>query len=227
MDEKYIGIEILKTMEKAVVYNDSLAELATKYINNKDFVLDFGAGIGTISNILRNKGYNVSCLETNVEETNILKEKGYTVFSDVCKISDNSVDCIVSYNVFEHINDDKTTMKQLHRILKKNGILFVFVPAIQKLYSSFDKRLGHIRRYEKKDFINLLNYAGFEIKEWSFFDSLGYFTALIYKLFNKSGELTDNQVIYYDKFVFPLSKLLDNFLNRKIGKNIYAVAYKA
>ena len=230
MEESYIGIEILKIMEFAKCYNNALANLAVKAITTTDKkslkILDFGAGIGTISEILRGNGIDAICLETNKEEINILKSKGFKVYSDINQFSDNSLDNIASYNVFEHIENDKEILKQVYNKLKKDGKLFIFVPAYQKLYSEFDKRLGHFRRYEKEEFLSLVQSAGFKIKEWHYFDSFGYFLALAYRHIKNDGNLSKNQVKVFDKIVFPLSKIFDSLFKNYFGKNIYAIAVK-
>ncbi len=89
MEESYIGINILKIMESANIYNRILVRLATKELKNDLNVLDFGAGLGTLSDIFKLKGYDVSCLETNIEETNILRSKGFKVYSDINSFPDN------------------------------------------------------------------------------------------------------------------------------------------
>ena len=231
MEESYIGIEILRIMENATHYNKTLADLAATSIKSNQSkdnikILDFGAGIGTISDIFKSKGLDVSCLETNKEEIDILTSKGFKVYSDINQFSDNSLDNIATYNVFEHIQNNKEVLKQVYNKLKKDGKLFIFVPAHQKLYSEFDKRLGHFRRYERDEFLSLVQSAGFKIKEWHFFDSFGYLLALVYRFINKNGSIKKNQIKIFDKVVFPFSKIFDNLFRNYFGKNIYAVAEK-
>lgn len=226
MEESYIGINVLRVMEHAKRYNESLVDLAANNISPDQKVLDFGAGIGTLSEIFRNKGFDVSCIETNIEETNILQSKGFKVYSDINSFEDNSLDNVVTYNVYEHIENDKDILKQVYNKLKKDGKLFIFVPAFQKLYSKFDESLGHVRRYEQEDFFSLLQSANFKIKEWHYFDSIGYLTALMYKHINNKGNINKKQVIIYDKIILPLSKICDHYFDKKFGKNIYAIATK-
>ena len=47
--------------------------------------------------------------------------------------------------------------------LKKNGHLIVNVPSINMLYSKYDKAVGHIRRYNKFDFIKIKKELKFKI----------------------------------------------------------------
>ena len=226
MEESYIGIEVLKVMENARLYNKALVNLVSKNFKKGQKILDFGAGIGTLSEIFRLKGFEVDCIENNFEETNILKSKGFKVFSDINEFPDESIDNIVAYNVFEHILEDEEVLKQIYPKVKKDGKLLIFVPAFQSLYSNFDKNLGHVRRYEQNDFLSLIQNVGFKIKEWRYFDSLGYLSALSYRKVSNNGNVTKKQVLIYDKIIFPLSMAFDLFFNKFFGKNIYAIAIK-
>ena len=90
-------------------------------------------------------------------------------------------DYIICLHVLEHIEDDVKAMKELFRVLKKNGILFLMVPFSLTIKSSIEdkkikspnereKKFGqadHIRIYSKKDFLERLNKSGFKISEES------------------------------------------------------------
>ena len=41
--------------------------------------------------------------------------------------------------------------------LKKGGIAIINVPAVNLLYSKYDKLIGHIKRYKKQDLIQIIN----------------------------------------------------------------------
>ena len=65
----------------------------------------------------------------------------------VTEINDN-FDSIMYMNVLEHIEKDKEEINNSLKILNKNGMLIILVPAHQKLFSKFDKEIGHFRRYD-------------------------------------------------------------------------------
>ena len=55
-------------------------------------------------------------------------------------------------HVLEHIQNDVGEIKEVFKKLNRNGHLIIMVPAHQKLYSKFDKSIGHYRRYEREFF---------------------------------------------------------------------------
>ena len=51
---------------------------------------------------------------------------------------ENSFDFILCNHVLEHINDDKKAMKELYRVLNKNGTAILQVPINQKSSKTFE-----------------------------------------------------------------------------------------
>ena len=67
--------------------------------------------------------------------------------------------------------------------LKKNGILFLFLPAKMLLWSGMDEAVGHYRRYEFREIKIKCEKAGFNIKKIHYVDSIGFFASLAIKIF--------------------------------------------
>src|SRR5689334_21663708 len=98
----------------------------------------------------------------------------------------------------------------MHRKLKKGGRLLVYVPAFQILFSSMDRKVGHVRRYTRQDLAEKVTAAGFRVVDNSYVDSIGFFVTLLYKLIGSdSGDINRKALIIYDRVLFPLSRLLD------------------
>jgi SAM-dependent methyltransferase len=81
-----------------------------------------------------------------------------------CPLPDACVDGITCLNVLEHIDDDASAMRHMHRILKPSGILHVEVPAGPALYDIYDEHLMHHRRYRRTELLNLAIQAGFKVR---------------------------------------------------------------
>jgi SAM-dependent methyltransferase len=134
-----------------------------------------------------------------------LKNINYTTFDlnspladikgDICNLpfKENSFDFILCNHVLEHINDDKKAMKELYRVLNKNGTAILQVPINQKSSKTFEdssivdkkeriEKFGqydHIRLYGL-DYFKKLESFGFKV------DPLKY-----------SKEFTKSEIIKY------------------------------
>jgi SAM-dependent methyltransferase len=67
----------------------------------------------------------------------------------------NTIDFISALDVLEHIYEDQLAVSEMSRILKKNGLIVITVPHRMKYYTYQDKLIGHYRRYEIDEIINL------------------------------------------------------------------------
>lgn len=149
-----------------------------KYLRRNLKVLDIGCGAGTIDFYLANKVYDIigvdisekavkSCIQTarNLGLRNVKFQK---VFFPKERIR-GKFDFIIFTEVMEHLEDDRLALKEIHKLLKPNGILLLSTPSINAplhklgLTKKFDKEVGHIRRYDSKQLIRLLNFSGFKI----------------------------------------------------------------
>jgi len=140
---------------------------------------------------------------------------------------DCGFDLIYSINVLEHIGDDLAVLRSLYKRLKDGGRLKILVPAFKILYGRMDAHVGHVRRYSRGALRALLKEAGFEAVELRYFDSIGFFASLLYKLIGGRGDIDPADVLRYDGYVFPLSAMLDEAVfKRALGKNLMAVAVK-
>lgn len=77
-------------------------------------------------------------------------------------------DVIVLFDVLEHIENTKPFIEALLYHLKPGGHLLVNVPALQPLYSVYDKVQGHCRRYNKESLASEFKDFPMEIKQVSY-----------------------------------------------------------
>lgn len=221
----YSGKDNLDVMEVAVNYNRYLYEFTEKFLKPFVHVMDFGAGNGFFAAQF-SKNHQVYGIETDAELQKAIQRKGLPVFTDLADFC-IPVEAVYSFNVLEHIDDDVAVMHLLQQKIQPSGIFVIYVPAFEMLYSSMDKKVGHFRRYRKKDLKNKLQQAGFEVIDARYVDSLGFFASLIYKwLGNKKGDIHLASLYAYDRFLFPVSLLLDKIVCNSFGKNLFVVARK-
>ncbi len=219
---KYEGTDTLENLKEAVNYNLSLASLVKKNATDGE-ILDFGAGIGTFPDLIDLKSRS-TCLEIDPTQADILRSKGHTVTNSISK---EKYDFIYSLNVLEHIKDDKLQVEKLINGLRPKGKLLIFVPAFNYLFSSLDKKVGHFRRYNAKSLKNLFIEMDVEIEKVHYFDTIGFFFALFFKLLRlDSSNVNKRNITIFDKFFFPLNKKLDPIFSRLFGKNVYILVKK-
>jgi SAM-dependent methyltransferase len=224
----YSGKETLELMNLARNYNKEI----TKKIHrnapklNDMSVFDFGAGSGLFTQIWGSyKTVDIKAIELDSEQATAIEKKGISVIS-LDKIPDNSADYIYSINVLEHIEDDRSIIAKIFRKLKPGGHFYTYVPAHNFLWTQMDDHVGHVRRYSLPELNNKLKDVGFDLVTSTYADSMGVLVTLIFKLLSGNGaRLSRTNIIIFDRFIFPLSKLFDTFGASKIlGKNISLLA---
>ena len=223
----YTGTDNLLVMADANNYNKYLLSLVLYQAKKNEHIVDFGAGIGTFARELSRKGYQVHCIEPDPKQADIIRDAGLPVTTSLAEIEDCSIDYLYTLNVLEHIADDLMMLRQWHQKLKPGGKILVYVPAFQMLYSSMDRKVGHFRRYTKQTLTKKLVEAQFHDMEGSYVDSLGFFATLLFKYIgDDTGALNRRALIFYDRIIFPCSKIFDYLLNSFFGKNVFMVATK-
>ena len=221
----YTGLDVLETLGGATNYNKLLLDLILQAARGRRRMLDFGAGIGTFSKLLRKKGVDVVCVETDPHLADALIRDGFPTFTDLNQMPDASFEFIFTLNVLEHIEDDRAVLCRIGEKLKKGGRLLVYVPAFQCLWTSLDEKIKHYRRYRRSTLERLARSSGLSILETRYADSLGFFAALAFKILgNKQGDLSTRAVKFYDRYVVPPSRKLDVLFCRLLGKNVYLIA---
>lgn len=153
--------------------------------------LDVGCGAGELAcTIAQNgkKGLGTDFSEKAIAVANSLKHKrGISdenlrfLVGDGLEKSRGSYDLVICCEVLEHVEDDK---KLLTKLVDKSGrYLLISVPAKMRLYDESDESVGHFRRYEKDELVNLLGSVNLEILQLI---NYGYPTTNVVRLFRKS-----------------------------------------
>jgi hypothetical protein len=193
-------------------------------------MVDFGAGLGNLSQLFLNKyGIKPICIEVDPELQKVLSDKGFSVASQLSEVEGQITNLFTS-NVLEHINDDLAILKEIYLNMARNGRLAIYVPALNFIYSELDTKAGHFRRYGRQELIKKVLASGFEVEKCFYNDSLGVIASLALKVFgyrNKVGLGDGRSLIVYDRFVYPMSQFFDALGMRYVsGKNLYLFAVK-
>ena len=227
MTDFYEGVHNLEVLRQARNYNAHLLSIVLGSRRDAQVVLDFGAGIGTFAVGCRAAGMNVACIEPDHSLRLRLDQLGFETYKTLDHVSSESVDYIYTLNVLEHIDDDAEILVQLYERLRPGGKLMVYVPAFPCLYSSMDKLVGHRRRYTRSGLVTLVRETGFHVDRAEYVDSLGFIATLVYKWFgNGEGNVDQQGLLLFDRYIFPVSLLLDRVSRRLFGKNVLVCAHR-
>lgn len=226
MSSAYAGVDNLEIMAEAVRYNGYLsAQLQAVLPEPGEAVMDFGAGSGTFAVPLQERGVPVTCVEPDADLGRRLRERGMHVVRSLDEAPLAAFKLIYSLNVLEHIEDDRGALARLRAHLVPGGLLFLYVPAFQLLYSSMDRKVGHFRRYRRGDVLAMLTESGYVPLTARYVDSLGFLAALAYRLLgSRDGSINRRALAFYDQWLFPLSMMLDRVVGRWFGKNLLVIA---
>lgn len=209
-------------------YNASIAEMILRHGAGAKCVMDFGAGIGTLSDLVRVHGFAPLCLEPDAGQRGELRRRGFQTVAELEGVADESLDYIYSSNVLEHIEDDVQALRDLYRKLQPGGRLFLYVPAFPSLFSSLDTIAGHYRRYVRETLGERLRAARFEVEDLYYADFFGYFaTALFKRVANNMSNANPLTLKIYDRVLFPIGRLVERVIRVPVGKNVVGVATKA
>ncbi len=141
--------------------------IAQDYVHGN--VLEVGCGEGRGIEMLLNKSARFTAVDKIEEALQVLRKKFPTAkflsmnIPPFAELEDSEYDCVVSFQVIEHIENDVLYLKEIHRVLKPGGIALLTTPN-RKL--SLSRNPWHIREYlaqELKDLAALI-FSNVEIK---------------------------------------------------------------
>ena len=128
------------------------------------------AGIGSARNLLafQELGYHVTGLDIAPEAVDRGHQCGLHDIRqhDVCSpwpIEGESSRVAVMLDVLEHVADPVQVLRYAAATLEPGGGLVITVPAYPQLYGDWDRRLGHVRRYTRRQFRSQAAEAGLSV----------------------------------------------------------------
>lgn len=196
-------------------------------------VLEVGAGIGSNTPYL-DSGDNgrwvclepdaelASQLTTNLERSG--KKRTYETITGTLQDLDSNLrfDTILYIDVLEHIEDDRAELANAASRLEVGGRIIVLSPAHQMLFTPFDAAIGHFRRYNRQ-MLRRISPPDLLLDRLFYLDSAGLVLSGANLLLLRQSMPTTSQLRVWDKFVIPISRVLDRFLFNSVGKSIVGV----
>jgi 2-polyprenyl-3-methyl-5-hydroxy-6-metoxy-1,4-benzoquinol methylase len=153
----------------------SKLRLIKKYHKSGE-LLDLGCGLGYFLNgVITDGTFSATGVDVSDEALAYVKKKFNIIGFDetyLDKFEPNMFDVITLWHVLEHVYDLKARLKQLKRILKPNGTMFIAVPNsaswdakhYKKYWDGYDVP-RHIHHFSRESFVKLFEENGFKIEK--------------------------------------------------------------
>ncbi len=151
-------------------------------------ILNVGVATGASSQMLMKYGevtsveYDQDCCEF---VSDVLKTKVYNNSITELPFEDGSFDLVCAFDVIEHVADHQLAVKEMNRVCKSGGHLYVTVPAFMSLWSKHDVINHHERRYRRKELLNLYKELPGKSVYSSYFNSLLFPLIYIFRQFSR------------------------------------------
>ncbi len=146
------------------------------------------------------------------------------------QVGEQAYQTAVCLNVLEHLEDDLAALRSLHACLQPGGRLALVVPAHPALYGPMDRMAGHFRRYTRAALRRQLETAGFHVLALRYINPLGglgwWVNARCFRPKHLSDPAINRQILWFDKYVQPLSRRLTPLTQRLFGQSVWAVGQR-
>lgn len=208
--------------------------------NKKMVILDAGCGTGAMLLELQKLG-QVFGVDESPEAIEFCRRKGLVNLynynlTNLEGFPGERFDVIIALDVLEHIEDDISALKELHRVCAHGGGLIITVPAYGFLWSEHDEALDHKRRYAAPELRNKLHRAGFKIQKISYVITILFFPIFLFRFWQsltKNSLRPSTKHIILPQFLnnlliclLDLEKFVLKFMNLPFGVSIVCIARK-
>lgn len=199
-------------------------------------VLEVGAGFGAVTRtLLHAEVERWTCLEpdamlaSRIPETlsdHPMREQVQVRRATTLDLAaETTYDTILYVDVLEHIEDDRAELRRAASHLSAGGYCIVLSPAYNWLYTPFDKAIGHFRRYTART-LSAVAPADVRLADLYYLDSVALLASLANKLLLRQSLPTRAQILFWDRTLVPISRVVDPLIRYKAGRSVIALWQK-
>lgn len=228
----HAGVETLEILAEAPQYNRWQFDMVAPWLGRR--ILEVGAGIGNMSEEFlegrpdllvvtdTDEFYRARLAERFAGRPEVVVEAlSMPDLSAGPRFAEYRLDTVIATNVVEHIEDDLGTVRTMRSLLVPGGRAVILVPALQSIYGTMDRELGHFRRYGPSRLRLLLERAGLQVEHLRWFNRVGVFGWWFNGRVRKVSRIPLDQLRTFDRMV-PLLRL-ERFLPLPFGQSLIAV----
>jgi SAM-dependent methyltransferase len=160
----------------------SLVEKISATLNTPDpRILDVGCGTGANLKMLAAYG-QAEGVDISPQAVDFCRERGLDSVAlgaaEHLPHDDDSFDLVTALDVIEHLDDDVAGLREMRRVLRRDGRILIFVPAFMFLWGVQDDVSNHRRRYTLPGLLEAVEAAGFAV-EWSSYANISFFLPVL------------------------------------------------
>jgi SAM-dependent methyltransferase len=146
-----------------------MKRLADSLIRRSREIAEIGCGNGLLQKNIEDHyqrsvvGFDLNEIALRKNVSSISPLYCYDIFEKRPEFSAR-FDLLILFDVLEHIDDESWFLQCVKYHLAESGTLLVNVPAIQWLFSDYDRAAGHVRRYSLNQLVRVARQNGYEIQ---------------------------------------------------------------
>ena len=214
------GRVALDALEQAPRFNQWMYDAVRPFLGRR--LAELGSGRGNLSRLLCQ---HEALLLTDYEERYLGELREHSEYwdhvrvakldlqvrSDYGALRDYQPDTVVCLNVLEHLEDDQQVLNNLAEVVPPGCRLVFLVPYNPRLFSEFDRQIGHFRRYRRRELEQKMENAGFEVERQFFFNKVGVLAWWVGNTLSGQKTITAWQLKLYNALT-PVFRVLDRCL---------------
>ena len=134
-------------------------------------ILDVGCGTGANLKMLATCG-RVEGVDISPQAVEFCRQRGLDSVKlgaiEHLPYESDSFELVTALDVIEHLDDDVAGLREMRRVLRRDGRLLLFVPAFMFLWGVQDDVSNHRRRYTLPRLLSAVKEAGFSVESASY-----------------------------------------------------------
>lgn len=184
--------------DERIAFGTELLTEAESLLGFRGKYLDVGCGRGEIVKAAANLGWNANGCDISEEYVKYAKKDNQVnVFVgtvEELQFEENSFDFITLIEVVEHLYNPLNTINELHRIMKKDGVIYLSTPNEESIYQTFGNL--YYKSQGKDWVVNLC-------PTWNLYHVLGFSPRSLKYLLENNGFKVEKTVVYPGTLAVP------------------------
>ena len=174
-DVLYADLDIQHAVHpESIVVRDSLARTISKFsiVRSVNRILDVGCGVGILLTEAAAQGWEAYGVDVSGDCVETARRRGFSVFHGEvheATFPDNFFDVVCAVEVLEHVNDPAAVLREIHRVLRRGGVIWGTTPhasglAARLLANDWSAVIppNHLQLFSSPGMSTLLTSTGFQ-----------------------------------------------------------------